>query len=170
MNYSMGLVSLILITIIFAPFFYAGFSGNSHAKKLKKIFKNEVAKQGYNLNHMEFWGNTFIGLDLKKSKLIYMSVINSELFKKEILINSIKDCNVVKKIYNHKKNGKVQTQLVSVDLELTFKNYNEPVTLLNFYNRDNFYTENHELKRAEKWKSLLLQHRTDLFSTLRPAS
>ena len=170
MDYSMGIVSSILVLVIFFPFFYAGFLGSNNIKKRKKLFDHEVAKGGYQLANQDFWGNTFVGLDPQKAKLIYMRVTDAGLVKKEIPLKSIKNCNVVQETIRQRKDGQVKNHLMKVDLELTFKNSYQPITFLNFFDSAGYCMEEGELDRAEKWKSLILSHRTDFFRPLRSAA
>ncbi|GGD58008.1 hypothetical protein [Muriicola marianensis] len=155
MDYAMGLVSAILTTLVFLPFFYIAYLGKQQSKKKYKIFQKEARRLGFYLDEHEHWGNTLIGLDRTRSKLIYMRILPGELFKVEIPLESIEKCNVLIERNRRKTNGNVSFDLVRVDLELIHTKPAEKSTLLNLYDRDGQVSQDFEVERAEKWKKLI---------------
>ncbi len=148
----MGLVSAILITIVFLPFFYIAYLGKRQSKQRNKIFYREARKLGLHLDEQEQWGNTFLGLDRKRSKLIYMRDFPGELIRNVISLESISSCNVTIQQARQKTKGKVDFRLLKVDLELIHAAQPEKRTLLNFFDQEAVYAQDFETERAERWK------------------
>lgn len=158
MEFSMGLVSTILTGSIFLPFFYAAYLGKQQNKKMEQFFNKEIVRSGHAFEEYEQWGNTFIGLDKRHATLVYMRATKTGLLKGEIPIIQVRECNILTEVINQRRNGKVYTHLKKVNLSIGFFGQNEHTIILNFYDIDEPYMENHEIARAEKWKNLVLGH------------
>ncbi|WP_228238310.1 hypothetical protein [Allomuricauda sp. M10] len=154
MDYGMGLISALLTLVIFLPFFYAALLGKKQTKKIREQFENEIVRGGYRLDYKDFWGNTLIGLDKTKSKLIYLRLNKNELIRKEISMKTIKGCTVSTQEVNQRINGELITYRKSVDLELMLHGQKE--IQLNFFDCNGYCKEDYDIKRAEKWKELIL--------------
>lgn len=165
----MGLVSAILITIVFLPFFYIAYLGKRQSKQRNKLFYKKARKLGLHLDEQEQWGNTFVGLDQKSSKLIYMRSLTGKLIRKEISLDSINSCNVLIQQAKQKTKGKVDFRLLKVDLELIYAAQPEKRTLLNFFDQEVVYAQDHEIERAERWKNRIGKY-MHKHSTMRSAS
>ena len=162
MDFSMGLVSAILTASIFMPFFYAAYLGKKQDKKINQAFNRDINRLGYYFDKHERWRNTFLGWDKTRSKLVYMRYSSNVLERKEFSISKIMDCKIVVDEKKERKNGKIYSTLLKVDLCLVlFCNDRNPV-LLNFYDCNGNYMEDHEVKRAEKWKQLILKNITPI--------
>ncbi|WP_318309261.1 hypothetical protein [Flagellimonas crocea] len=158
MEFSMGLVSTILTASIFLPFFYAAYLGRQQNKKIEQFFNKEIIRSGYSFEDYDHWGNTFIGLDKRHSTLVYMRTTITGLLKEEIPMLNVKECVISTEVINKRQNGKVCTHLKKVNLSIGFFGQKEHPLLLNFYDIDGHYMEDHEIARAEKWKNLVLGH------------
>ncbi|KAA2217423.1 MULTISPECIES: hypothetical protein [Maribacter] len=160
MDFSMGLVSAIVTASIFMPFFYAAYLGKQQQKIINKVFKQEIDLFGYSFDDLEQWRNNLIGWDNTHSILVYMRYSSNVLDKQEILISKIVDCNVLVEDRKVRRNGKIDSTLLKVDLRLEISKRKENVIFLNFYDCYGNYMEDHEIARAEKWKKLILRNCT----------
>lgn len=165
----MGLVSTILIATVFLPFLYIAYLGKVQHKKINQLFDQEIRKFGYHFDEFEKWGNTFLGLDQKNALLVYMRYHSNLLVKQEISVTKIKECCVLVNEQETRKDQKIHTQLVKVNLSLKLIGEEQNPIILNFFDSDLNYREDHEVKRAEKWKQLVLKNGTP-FKPLKSAA
>ncbi|MGB5274366.1 MAG: hypothetical protein WBN39_09965 [Flavobacteriaceae bacterium] len=168
MNTSLLIISVILVSSVFLPFFLIDRTGKSAAGHRKKQIKMAIAKDHLALTEQEIWGNSFIGIDQQQKKLLFMKVEDKDQLEKLIDLNNIKDCKITtahKKstVKNHK-----EMLLLKLDLEIHSLKGNS-IEILNFYDIDGPYKEDYEMIRAEKWKAIINAHVVKLQSPVRAA-
>ena len=169
MDFSMGLVSAILTSVVFLPFFLIAYQGKHDTRKKYKIFHREALRLGLHLDEKEHWGNTFIGLDHSHSKLVYMRADPEELTTIEVTLDSVKNCEILMQQSRRKVGGKIELDLVKVDLLLFLSDLEERKIPLTFFDRDGQVSQDHEMERAERWKKKI-QARCSEFKQLQSAS
>jgi hypothetical protein len=168
MNTSLLIISIILVSSVFLPFFLIDRSGKSAAGHRKKQFKLAIAKNHLALSEQEIWGNSFIGIDQQQKKLLFMKVGNENQLEKLIDLNNIRDCKIITEykkstVKNHKEMLLLKLDLEVRDLKGT------AVDVLNFFDIDGPYKEDYEMNRAEKWKGLINAHVVKLQSPVKAA-
>ena len=99
-------------------------------------------------------------------QIFLLKLINQETSYLKIDLNQLKSCQINRKTRDYKKEKKMETELQSLDLELILKN--ETVTL-HFYNTNDQFSEDMEMKRAEKWKTLIEQRKPKSISQKKTA-
>ena len=97
---------------------------------------------------------------------MFIKLINQETSYLKIDLNQLKSCQINRKTRDYKKEKKMETELQSLDLELILKN--ETVTL-HFYNTNDQFSEDMEMKRAENWKTLIEQRKPKSISQKKTA-
>ncbi|SDB31632.1 hypothetical protein SAMN03097699_0665 [Flavobacteriaceae bacterium MAR_2010_188] len=151
---------MIVLTTLFCvlPYLYFMLMGNYNTKKKEKLFKDAIKGENLTLNNKEQWNDSFIGLDESRNILIFIKLVNQEPTILKVDLKQITTCQINRKTREFKKEKKMESELQSLDLELTIQSKGEPITF-NFYDIVEEFSENLELKRAEKWQTLILQGR-----------
>lgn len=160
---------MIIFTTLFCvlPYLWFILIGKNNSKKNEKLFKDVIKKENMSFNTQEQWNNNFIGLNESQNILMFIKLINQEVSFFKIDLSQLKSCGINRKARDFKKEKKIETELQSVDLELAFL-FNETITL-RFYDVDEEFSEYLEMKRAEKWQSLIIQTKTNAVARIKAA-
>ncbi|MBP0904025.1 hypothetical protein ACFSKN_09260 [Mariniflexile gromovii] len=161
---------MIIFTTLFCilPYIWFIFIGKNNTKKNEKLFKDVIKKENMSFNIEEYWNNNFIGLNESQNILMFIKLTNQEASFSKIDLSQLKSCHINRKTRDFKKEKKIETELQSVDLELAFLFKNETITL-RFYDVNEEFSEYLEMKRAEKWKSLIIQSKTNAVARIKAA-
>ncbi|MFI8603150.1 hypothetical protein ACIGCP_01730 [Cellulophaga baltica] len=158
MDTSFITICLVLVGIIFIPFFLFNMSGKSDSKKVKEAAKALSTKNKLTISQSELWGNSYIGIDEKEQKIVFLKFSENEIYERVVAISSIKDCMILEQRKFFKVKNKKDSHLEKLDLKLTLKSGQS--FELNFYDETLNYSEDFEVKRIEKWKALINQFLT----------
>ncbi len=161
---------MIILTTLFCvlPFAWFMFIGKNNTRKKEKLFKDAIKDENLSFNTKEQWNNNFIGIDESKNILMFIKLINQETSILKIDLNEIKTCQINRKTRDFKREKKMETELQSLDLELVFLMKSDSITL-NFYDINDDFSEDLEMKRAEKWQALIQQSKPEISSNKRAA-
>lgn len=144
----------ILAILPFIWFTYLGKkAGNKSKKEIKAILQNEQMK----FSASEFWNHHFIGIDDLKNTLLFIKLNSGDNQIVRINLNEVKSCQINKNTRDYKREKKMESELQTLDLELTFASQ-KPKLTLNFYDINDKLSEEFEMKRAENWQQLILQN------------
>ncbi|TVZ59897.1 hypothetical protein NA63_2439 [Flavobacteriaceae bacterium MAR_2010_105] len=153
------IVMIIIITLLCVlPYLWFIQIGKNNTKKKQKLFTDATKAENVSVNTKEQWNNNFIGIDTSKNILVFIKIVDQETIFYKIDIRQIKSCEINIKTRDYKTEKKVETKLQSLSLELAIASQIEPV-ILNFYDINEEFQEDFEMKRAEKWKTLILNGR-----------
>jgi len=158
MDTSFITICLVLVGIIFIPFFLFNMSGKSASKKVKEAAKALSTKNKLTISQSELWGNSYIGIDEKEQKIVFLKFSENEIYERVVAISSIKDCMILEQRKFFKVKNKKDSHLEKLDLKITLKSGQS--FELNFYDEKLNYSEDFEVKRVQKWKSLINQFLT----------
>jgi len=142
--------------------------GKNNARKKEKLFKDAVKNENLSFNTKEQWNNNFIGIDESKNILIFIKLINQETSVLKIDLKRLKSCQINRKTRDFKKENKMETELQSLGLELSFLMKSE-INTLNLYDINDRFSEDLEMKRAEKWQTLIQQSKLGVGENKRAA-
>lgn len=156
MDISIVIVSLILVGSVFVPYYFFILAGNSETKKLKSKYMAAIAKNNLKVSQMEIWGNSCIAIDTNQKKLFFMKVFETESKVQLVDLSKIKEAKIVQSKNSIKTKHRVKDLLDKLDLEILLVS-GERITL-NFYDSNQIYAEDFELKRVEKWKAIVFEH------------
>lgn len=168
MNTSLLIVSLILVSSVFLPFFLLDRSGKTAASRRNKMFRLATAKNKLALSEQETWGKSFIGIDQNQKKLLFMNVEGEAQLEKLIDLNLVRDCKINASYKKSSVKNQNDTILLKLDLELHYFR-SAKVEVLNFYDIDCPYKEDYELNRAEKWKAIINSNAVKIQSSVKAA-
>ncbi|SHJ71441.1 hypothetical protein SAMN04487911_1326 [Arenibacter nanhaiticus] len=155
MNTSLLLISGILVLCTFLPFLLFNKAGKSDIKLMSKQFKQMAEKGNLKLDVKENWGNSMIGIDKVQNKLVFSKIKDGEPFTQMISINEIDKCEIITKTKLVRTNSKRESVLEKLHLELSFIAQDKNNLVLGFYDNQDIYGEDFELKRAQKWSELI---------------
>lgn len=156
MKISMSVIIIFTTLFCILPFAWFMLLGKYNTKKIENKFKDAIKRVNLNFNIKEQWNNKLIGIDTSKNMLIFMKLIDQEVSVIQIDLNQIKSCHINKQTKEVKKEKKTETELQSLDLELSFLLKSE-ITTLNLYDINDQLSEYFEMNRAEKWQRLIEQ-------------
>jgi hypothetical protein len=140
------------------PYLWFILIGKNNRNKNEKLLKDYIKAEDVSFNIKEQWNNNFIGIDESKNILMFIKLINQETSSLKIDLTQLKSCQINIKTKDFKKEKKIETELQSLDLELAFLFKSEIITL-HFYSTNDEFSEDFELKRVEKWQTLIEQSR-----------
>ena len=157
MEISMPVMAALVIAAVLLPYLWFILVGRKDQRKNKKQIKTRLKNENLTLDFEEQWNDNFIGIDQTKKVLFFYksSEVDSEIHL--INLNDIASCRINKTFNNLKKENKVIVELKTLDLELIYPSKRESF-ILNFYDVDNYFNEDFEQKRAEKWLDLILKN------------
>jgi hypothetical protein len=132
-------------------------SGQTTIKKKEKQFTNIIKDLNLSFDITEQWNNNFIGYCQIKNVLIFIKLNNQEFSLFTVEINQLKSCQINATTQTLVKDNKSVSSLDTVDLEVIMQGNQAPL-ILNFYDSNEEFTEDLELKRAQKWEALIKQN------------
>lgn len=156
MNIELMLVSAILVVLIFIPFVLLPLLRNSDRKKLEKKFREEEKNYNINTQLKENWNQNYIGLDLTEKKLLFIQKSEEEFVVELIDLKLVNSCTSNIEELTIQKEGKTESLLRRVNLEFSFRNSGLKKSI-NLFDYDLHFTQDLEVKHAEKWAELINQ-------------
>lgn len=157
MKISTTLVTLVITLLGVLPFFWFMYIGKNATLKHKKMLAGIIESENLTLNQKEQWNNNLIGIDETKKVLLFLKLATSENQITKIDLHDIKSCRINKITRDFKKDKKIESELQMLNLDLTFASRKPDVTL-NFYDIKDNFSEEFEMKRVEKWETLIKKH------------
>ena len=157
MKISMPIMAILVTMSLVIPYLWFILVGIKDQRKSKKHVENIIKKEHLTLNHKEQWNDNFIGIDLNKKVLFFFKSSEIEPLIHVVNLNDIISCRINKTFNNIKKENKIIAELKTLDLELIYNSKKENLTL-NFFDVDNYFNEDFEQRRAEKWQDLILKN------------
>ena len=156
MNIELMLVSAILVVLIFIPFVLLPLLRNSDRKKLEKKFREEEKNYNITTQLKENWNQNYIGLDLTEKKLLFIQKSEEEFVVELIDLKLVNSCTSNIEELTIQKEGKTESLLRRVNLEFSFRNSGLKKSI-NLFDYDLHFTQDLEVKHAEKWAELINQ-------------
>lgn len=164
MKISMTVVIIATTVLCLVPYLLFILTGNTSSKKRDTLFKEFLAAEKLSLTLKEQWNDSLIGIDQVQKILIFIKVIDYKTTTLRIDLNQLVHCTINKNYKNIKINKDLEAVLQRVDLALTCKPSGE-ITVIPLYNNEDLFSENLEIKRAEKWQELILANSTSQIET-----
>lgn len=149
MNIELIIISVLLVSLVFLPFILIPLVQNRGSKNLKNKFRDEALRLGLNTDLKENWNCNFIGIDSAQKKLLFVQKIDEAYISEFVDLSNVSQSRVVVTEIHKRSGKKEETELQRVDLEFTF--YGQEKKLVNLYDSDTNFTQDLEVKHAEKW-------------------
>lgn len=148
------IVDVALLALVLVPYLIFILVGSKTANKSRKRFKQIASENGLVLTEQESWNANLVGLDRIKEKFLFIQLKNGEPVSELVDLKMLKSCSVISETEKQKINGKMDEILKRVSLEFVFLNATEK-KLLDLYDHEINIYQDYELKRAQKWSSLI---------------
>lgn len=157
MKISLTLVTIVITLLAVLPFFWFMLIGKNTERKHKKRLEEIIKGENLILNQKEQWNNNFIGIDETKKVLLFVKLDTLDHITQKIDLHDIKSCHINKITRDFKIDKKMESELLTLNLDLTFVTGKPDITL-NFYEIKDYFSEEFEMKRAEDWETLIKKH------------
>lgn len=154
------IVDIALLTLVFLPYFLLIFLNKVEEKSLKKRFLNKVSQYNLEIVECDTWNSNIIGLDKGKAKILFVQKIKTGFVTEFIDLKQVRTCCIIQDIQAVKINKHVSNILQKIDLQLVL--HNGSIQTINLYNCEEAYSEDYEMKNAERWYRIInesLDHR-----------
>ncbi|MFV9549607.1 hypothetical protein [Algibacter sp. PT7-4] len=150
MKISFTVLAILVTLSIIVPFLIFIFKGfnTSTKKEVRKL----AQQNGYKYDLKEVWNNKFIGITENKNTLTYITVQSENNTFINLNLSEISNCEVLTKYQTGSNKVSLLKQL---DLKLSFKNTEKQDVLLNFFNTDETFMEDYELRRIKNWQDII---------------
>lgn len=150
MKIDLIIISVVLVLLVFLPFYLFPLLQNSGNKKIQKMFRKESENYGITPDLKERWNANLIGIDTVQRKLLFIQNSDEKFLTEFVDLREVNQTKVVVTTLPMKKDGKTENVLQRVDLEFSLLHKDEK-KLVNLYDYDLCYTQDLEIKHAEKW-------------------
>tara|TARA_R100000935_G_C2792376_1_gene146577 strand:+ start:102 stop:530 length:429 start_codon:yes stop_codon:yes gene_type:complete len=118
-------------------------------KSLRKKFKEEALRLNLNISYELTWNSNIAGIDILKKQFLFVQEPDSGFVIKHLNLNKISQIKLVSQYAEFDLQKKRVQTLSSVDLEFFENGISGPI-MVNLFNYDLNYTEDFEIKNAEK--------------------
>lgn len=142
------IISVVMVLLVFLPFYLLPWLQLKGGKKAVQIFKKEAARYNLNLDIKESWNLNLTGLDTAAQKLLVVQ-IHEDLKVLYFDLKEVKHTELHISTIPVIKSGRTENILQRVDLEFSFYT-REDKELLCLYDYDINTYQDYEVKNAEK--------------------
>lgn len=150
MKISFTLLVILVISTIVVPFLIFILKGiNSNAKK--EIYQL-INQNNFKYDVKAIWNNKFIGISEDKNTLTYIHIKEENKQFTNIKLSHFKTCDIVA---NYKIDKNKVNQLKQLDLKLTYNTPDKKDLIIRFFDANETFMENYEMRRIEYWKTLI---------------
>lgn len=143
------LVDFGLVAAVFVPYLLFILLGQKEERALKNKFSEEVKNNQLQLDEKDSWNNNILGLDRAKGKILFVQKRKSGVAVEIIDLKEVRTCEIYREIQTVKIEDRTEEILQKLGLNL--KLYSGTQKMLSLYNCEDTYSQDYELKHAEKW-------------------
>lgn len=143
------IVDFILVATVALPYLLFILLGQKEEVKLKNKFSEEAKKHELHLDEKDNWNNNIIGLDKEKAKVLLLQKRKTGIVTELIDLKQVRACSILEEIQTVKINKRTENILQKLDLQLSL--HNGSFQIVNLYNCEETYSQDYELKHAERW-------------------
>lgn len=123
-------------------------------RKLKNKFSKEAEQYGLKINEIDKWNSNLIGIDTTSQKILLVQR-RKEVFSVHLIgLRNIKSSMLLHEEKTFRINKKNENILQKIDLELSMCNGEKQ--LINLYDSEQSYSQDYEMKNADKWNRIIL--------------
>ncbi len=157
MKIDLIIISGILVIISFLPFILIPLLRSREIKKFKNKFKEEASALGLNISYQLSWNTNIAGIDVLKRQFLLVQNFNDEFSVQQVNLNRVQLIKLVTENRSTELNKNSVESLSRVNLEFYENDLVEPVSV-NLFNYDLNYTQDLEIKNAQKLVSELQKY------------
>lgn len=147
------IVDFALVAAVFVPYFLFILIGQREERKLKNKFSEEAKKHQLFFDEKESWNNNIVGLDRRNAMILFVQKRKTGVIAEIISIREVRACEISKEVQTVKIEQRAEDILQRLDLKLALQDGNEKY--VNLYNCKEIFTQDYEMRHAEKWNQLI---------------
>ena len=154
MKTEMLLLDLAMVGFVFIPYVVLIMVGRRNAKMIKKSFLKEARTRGLNFDEIDSWNQNMIGIDKTQRKLLFVQKQPGTI---SIQVADLKEAREIQLLLERapgKVNGKVSDVLHKTSLQIC-QTSGKVIDQIRLYDVNLIYSQEYELKHAEKWHGLI---------------
>lgn len=145
------IVDVALVALIFLPYVLFILIGRREERKIKNRFLEEALKINLTIEEKDFWNTTVVGLDITRSKVLITQKRKTGIVVELIDLKEIRSCEVLQEVQTVKISGHSENVVQRIDLQLEL--FNNSTRIVNFYHCEETYSQEYEMKHAERWSN-----------------
>ena len=154
MKISILAINIVLVLSLAIPIIWLILMGLGGTKRTEKMLKKLSEKYKIPFTIEEIWNDNFIGINESGKVLLFVQLTDLLPIYTEINLAEIASCKMIDTTKYFKEGKKNIPLLEKIDLVFT-SIYNRENIVLNFFNVDVNYNQDHELLRARKWEAII---------------
>lgn len=143
------IVDFAIVAIVFIPYLLLILFGQKEGDKLKNEFSEQAQKHHLCFEEKDCWNNNIMGLDKEKAKILLVQKRRTEIATELIDLQQVRKCELLQEFRSIKIHENKEDILRRLDLRLEL--YNGSAQIVNLYSCEETYSQDHELKHAERW-------------------
>ncbi len=147
------IVDFAMLALVFVPYLIFILIGKREERNLKNTFLEEARKLRLRLDEKDKWNNNIIGLDKEKTTLLLVQKRRTGLLTEVIDLREVRACEVLQEVQTVRIEQRNEQILQKIDLQL--KLYDGSFRIIKLYDCEETYTQDYELKHAEKWNNTI---------------
>lgn len=147
------IVDIALLALIFSPYFLIIFLNRAEGKSLKKRFLNQASLYNLKIVECDTWNSNIIGLDKGKAKILFVQKRKTGFVTEIIDLKQVRTSCILQNTQSVKINKHVSNILQKIDLQLVL--HNGSLQNINLYNCEETYSQDYEIKNAERWNRII---------------
>ena len=133
----------------FLPFILFPILSSKEEKNLRKKFKEEALRLVLNISYQLNWNTNIAGIDILKREFLFVQKPDMDFVIQHVDLNKVSQIKLVSHNAESRLKEKLIQTLSRVDLEFSENNTSGSVTI-NLFDSDSNYTQDLEIKNAEK--------------------
>lgn len=150
------LISILFIGLFLTPFLYSRYAKQNKQSRFLAALRAISEPQSLSFSVVDIWNESAIGYDPGRKVLAYVHFAGDQLLSQQVIpLQDISAC----KLYasSHEVNTPNGHKRVTdrLELQLTHKNGQMPLSLITFYEAEKNFLINGELQLINKWDKLV---------------
>ncbi len=143
------IISGILVFITFLPYFLFPLLRNKDDKNLRRKFNEEALRLVLNISYKLLWNTNIAGVDILKRQFLLVQKPDSDFIIQNIDLNKVSQIKLVSQYSELRQKRKLIQTLYRVNLEFSENNIGG-AAIVNLFDSESNYTQDFEIKNAEK--------------------
>lgn len=146
-------VHFALVAAVVVPYLIFILAAVREQKELRRKFNEEASRFRMSFDQVDKWNWNIIGLDKGQQKVLFFQQRGESFISQLINLKTIRSSSLLHQVRRMKINDKNEDILQRIDLEITF--HNGEKQLISLYDSNVTYTQDYEMKNAERWNRIL---------------
>lgn len=142
-------ISGILVIFSFLPFILFPLLRSKEEKNLKNTFKKETSSRELNITYKLAWNNNLAGIDILKREFVLLQWLNNNFVVQHVNLSQYHTIKIMVENRLVERHNKNTEELSRISLAFFRNNAEEPI-MLNFYDYELNFSQDYEMKNAQK--------------------